>query len=224
MKKIIVLACCWYFCLNGYAQKQLYVVQSGDNLSQIAVQFGMNVSDLKKMNDLSNDNIRQGQKIWINPTKNTVRPRFHVVDGGESLYKIASHYQVSMQDLKTWNNLATEQLSVGQKLQLSPNLPEEIEKSSPKVAQKLIREVGMGASIPPTDSNAKLALHASAPAGTIVQVHNESQRKSVSVRVIGKLSPADINRQVIIKLSQAACKTLGVVNTEFPVVLVYKTN
>lgn len=42
-----------------------YVVQSGDTLSLIAQAFATNVSTIKEMNGLKNDNLRIGQKLLV---------------------------------------------------------------------------------------------------------------------------------------------------------------
>lgn len=42
--------------------------------------------------------------------------RTHVIQSGETLYSIAREYNVTVQNLKEWNNLQTNELSIGQKL------------------------------------------------------------------------------------------------------------
>lgn len=49
------------------------------------------------------------------------KPAFHVVKGGENLFRIAKMYQISLEDLRKWNSLGANQaISVGQKIQLTP--------------------------------------------------------------------------------------------------------
>ena len=50
---------------TGTAAGSEHTVQKGDNLSSIARQYGVKVADLKKANNLANDNISVGQKLVI---------------------------------------------------------------------------------------------------------------------------------------------------------------
>ena len=43
----------------------------------------------------------------------------HTVSKGETLYRISKQYGVSVQDLKDWNNLSGNIISIGQKLIVS---------------------------------------------------------------------------------------------------------
>ena len=42
-----------------------YIIQSGDTLSEIAQTFGVNISDLRSLNNISGDKIFAGQSIDI---------------------------------------------------------------------------------------------------------------------------------------------------------------
>ena len=43
----------------------------------------------------------------------------HKVLGGESLYSISKKYNVSVQNIREWNNLSSDDLRIGQKLIIS---------------------------------------------------------------------------------------------------------
>jgi LysM repeat protein len=60
-----------------------------------------------------------------------------------------------------------------------------------------------------------LALHKSAPLGTLVQVRNETNGASVWVKVIGRLPEVDQNQNVIIKLSPKAMARISPVDKRF---------
>ncbi len=89
-----------------------YIVKKGDSLYKIANTYNTTVSELIKLNNLSNTNLSIGQVIKL-PTKNF---NTYVVKKGDSLYKIASAYNTTVDDLKQLNNLTTSLLSIGQVL------------------------------------------------------------------------------------------------------------
>jgi LysM repeat protein len=57
----------------------------------------------------------------------------HIVKSGETLSAIASKYGVSVDNIKNWNNLSTDKLSIGQKLKINPTT----QTSSKTVTQKM---------------------------------------------------------------------------------------
>lgn len=128
-------------------------VQSGQTLSTIAAKYRVNVSDIKRWNNLKSNMIYVGQKLKIytsspppktsstastNATANTSTTNttntsnqssststktqniVHIVKSGETLSAIASKYGVSVENIKKWNNLSSDKLSIGQKLTINP--------------------------------------------------------------------------------------------------------
>ncbi len=47
-------------------------------------------------------------------------PLIHKVEAGETLYAISKKHQLTVEQIKTWNNLETNEVSVGQELRLEP--------------------------------------------------------------------------------------------------------
>jgi LysM repeat protein len=72
-----------------------------------------------------------------------------------------------------------------------------------------------------SENNKYLALHKTAPIGTILQVKNVSNGQSVYVRVIGKLEPTAANDKVIVKISNRAYQKLDAANSQFRVEVSY---
>ncbi len=114
-------------------------VAKGQTLSQIARHYGVSVRAIAETNRLRNVNrLSLGQDLIIplsdwraaaaslgSSTKATrsssQRARFHTVRRGDSLYRIARNYGVSVKDLAAWNHLRIGQtIYPGQKLVLSP--------------------------------------------------------------------------------------------------------
>ena len=55
--------------LYSIDSKLVYKVKYGEFLGKIARKFGVKVSDIKRWNNLKNDNIRENQKLIIFPKR-----------------------------------------------------------------------------------------------------------------------------------------------------------
>lgn len=94
-----------------------YTVKKGDSLYKIAQNYNTSVSELIKLNNLTNTNLSIGQVLKI-PTQtfNT-----YVVKSGDSLYKIARENNTTVDEIKELNKLTNNLLSIGQVLNLPSN-------------------------------------------------------------------------------------------------------
>ncbi len=99
---------------NDYSQWQHYTVKRGDSLSVIAKRYKVGISQLKAFNDLKSNTIRIGQKLVLPQLADTRIE--HQVKSGDSLWKIANHYKVSIAKLKQWNSLSSDHLKIGKQL------------------------------------------------------------------------------------------------------------
>ena len=103
-----------------------YEVQRGDNLFSIAKKFNVSLEDLKKWNNLNDLNVEQGSKLALvnndaEPIKETtfkteVKITEHLVDRGETLGTIARKYDVSISEIKDWNNIEDNMVQLGAKI------------------------------------------------------------------------------------------------------------
>ena len=118
---------------HSSSNKSTYTIQSGDTLSKIAHQYGVSVRDLMNWNNLSSSLIITGDHLSINgasasnhESKSSTKKVSHsssssnsstyVVRSGDSLWKISKNYGVSVSSLKSWNNLSSDIIQVGQRL------------------------------------------------------------------------------------------------------------
>ena len=206
--------------------------------------------------------------------------KMHTVEARQTLYAISKMYNVPVEDLRRWNNLTDNSISVGASLIVAkgtaqptkqpvytPEADDEMAKpkavetvatastipavttastkpaaetapasaSTPEVVTaaantaeenvsgvKKIMESGIAEMIDPkTDTNKYLALHKSAPVGTIMQVKNAMNGQVVYVRVIGKLPNTGDNDNVIVRISKKAYQKLGAVDPKFRVEVSY---
>jgi LysM repeat protein len=153
----------------------------------------------------------------------------HIVSAKQSLLTIANLHKVTMADIRKWNNLTSDILKEGQLLlvEAPKNLVidkstllgskndkgiEEL-KSDSKESDGLKKtiETGIAELIEVPDNSGKyLALHKSAPIGTLVLVKNLANNQSIWVKVIGRLPNSD--GKLIIKLSPKAFERLNAVD------------
>jgi len=97
-----------------------YVVKRGDTLYCIANSYGITVDEIKSLNNLMNNTISIGQELLIPTDKTITETNYEVytVISGDTLYKIANRYGVSVDEIKQLNNLNSNLLSIGQRLQI----------------------------------------------------------------------------------------------------------
>lgn len=98
---------------TGSTEERTHVVQAGENLYRIGLQYGVSWTVLAEYNNIANPNrVEVGQQIRIPPTEGaapdaTPAPSVtHVVQAGETLFIISQHYGVSWPDIAEANNLA----------------------------------------------------------------------------------------------------------------------
>jgi len=89
-------------------------VKNGDTLYSIAQKYNTTVDELKKINQLTTNNLAINQVLKLPiPTRNT-----YTVKKGDTLYSIATQNNTTVPTLKTLNNLTSDLLTIGQILKL----------------------------------------------------------------------------------------------------------
>lgn len=94
-----------------------YIVQKGDSLWSIANKFNMTVSELKNLNNLTNNLLSIGQVLKIKDSSNNGKTTY-TVQKGDSLWVIANKYGITTEELKNYNKLTSNLLSIGQVLKI----------------------------------------------------------------------------------------------------------
>jgi LysM repeat protein len=100
-----------------------HIVQAGETQYSIAKKYGLTIDQLKKTNNLTSDNLTLGQKLKISHSnssniENNIKTIKHRVNKGETLYSISKLYDVAVEDLKSWNKLEENALSIDQVLEI----------------------------------------------------------------------------------------------------------
>lgn len=89
-----------------------YTIQKGDNLHKLAEIFGVSVAELRQLNGLKDDNIKEGKKLKI-PVKAV---HTHVVKEKETLSSIARKYDTRVEAIRRANDIENAKIRVGSKL------------------------------------------------------------------------------------------------------------
>lgn len=98
----------------------IYTVQAGDSLYKIAQRYNTTVSAIASYNNLTSNELQIGQRLRI-PSQGTNQPTMeqtYTVKSGDSLYKIAQQYNTTADAIKSYNNLTSNMLRVGQVLRI----------------------------------------------------------------------------------------------------------
>ncbi|MBB2144555.1 LysM peptidoglycan-binding domain-containing protein [Pedobacter sp. LMG 31464] len=170
-------------------------------------------------------------------TTNTSGGFDHTVIAGETIYTIAKRYSLTTYQLKSFNNLTSNELTVGQKLkiigakQVTANAAEEentgsdpntIKDPSLKYAPSrygLTQIEEKGAAIwiadQDLDPTKMLILHRTAPVGTIVKITNPMSNRSTFAKVVGKFTENESTKDVIIVMTKAVADAVGALDKRF---------
>jgi len=179
---------------------RVHKVGPSETIFSISRKYGVNVADIRRWNGLKNDNIGIGQSIVV-----AAPPSELVAD---------SRPTPSVSQQKTVDSPSPQEDTFKYEI---GRVPVNETGKNMRVSEKGIAEVIAG-----TNDSAKfLALHKSAPVGTIIQVTNPMNKISIFVRVIGKLPETGGNDKIAIKLSQSAYERLNAIDKKFLVELSY---
>ncbi len=103
--------------------KDFYVVQKGETLFDVAQKNGIQLQyliDYNKVDDTKS--LIAGTKLLLKPNekKETNSDKnFHTVAAKEGLYSIAKKYNITVEQLREWNALTSDNLRIGQQLKIS---------------------------------------------------------------------------------------------------------
>ena len=93
-----------------------YTVEENDSLYSIANKFNISVNDLIDFNGLPTTTLTPGEVIRIPRGAVLNKENVYTVKPGDTLYRIANTYGVSINDLIAANNLTSNILTIGQEL------------------------------------------------------------------------------------------------------------
>ena len=231
-------------------------VNAKETLFSLSRQYNISIEELKSSNNLVSNELSIGQILYINPDKLTTEAIevatptssnkvTHQLEPGETLYSLTKKYNVSLEQLREWNNFDENNLSIGQILVVGmkehTTLDEPTESNSDNKVDvandtqtldmdssqtiatvrnvngyEEIVETGIGEMIPgSTEARKYFGLHRTAKVGTMVKVRNEMNNRILYVRIIGRIPNTGDNKKVLIKISKAAYDRLGIIDKRF---------
>ena len=97
----------------------IYTVKAGDSLYSIAQTFGTTVDELKTLNNLTSNVLSIGQQLIIG--RDGIEESEYIVYQvvpGDTLYSIARRYNTKVDAIKAYNNLTSDNLTIGTVIQI----------------------------------------------------------------------------------------------------------
>jgi hypothetical protein len=169
-------------------EAEIHIVAPKQGLLSVANMHKVTMAELRKWNNLTSDRLQEGQRLIVSDpsgTKSTI-----AVD------------KASLLPAKTTAAVTAPAAAPVAEAPAKEKGPEDIKKKI---------ETGIAELIDVPDNSGKfLALHRTAPIGTLVLVKNLTNNQSIWVKVIGRLPGGD--SKVIIKLSPKAFEKLNAVD------------
>ncbi len=107
-----------------------YKVRKGDSLGEISQKFGVTISQIRKWNDLASNKINIGQVLAIhgkndakslgdNTTRTSTNMVRYTIKPGDTIGEIAEMFNVSIAEIRDWNNLSSNKLIAGKSLTIN---------------------------------------------------------------------------------------------------------
>lgn len=163
---------------------------------------------------------------------------------GESVHTVSKRFSISVATIKRANGLTEDTLTPGTILKVPHNeLPPPAPKASDIIVEDTmadggnteisanrygIREMtekGIGVWIDDLaqEGGSMLALHKTAPIGTVVKITNPMTNLTTFAKVVGKFAETTETRNAIIVISKSAASLIGVLDRRFQVEIAYGT-
>ncbi|GAA0322626.1 LysM peptidoglycan-binding domain-containing protein [Oceanobacillus sp. FSL W7-1281] len=94
-------------------------VESGESLWKIAAQYDTSVQNLLDINDLKSEVIHPKDVIKVSESDEDGEETVYTVEKGDTLSAIAKEFNVSVNDIKEWNNLSSDIIVIGNELSIN---------------------------------------------------------------------------------------------------------
>lgn len=174
-----------------------YIVGEKETLYAISKRFGITVEDIKKANNLKNNTIGGGMRLMIpNQPLPPERPKLVEPKGIE----IVSPDSTNNDDQKEENQISTNRYGIREKSE---------------------RGIGVWIDGLSSQGTSNLALHKSAPVGTILKIINPMTKSVTYAKVVGKFNDNAENQNAIVVLSKSAAASIGALDKRFQVEIAY---
>jgi LysM repeat protein len=185
--------------------RTVHTVAAKETMYSITRQYGITAVQLREWNNLQNDELKIGQTLYV------AQPMYN-----QTTVPVTTQTKVQTQVQPVVSN--NPPLIITPSIENTPTI---------KISESVrgtneIVEAGLAELIEGTDGNRKyLALHRTAPVGTILKIRNEMNGREVFVRVMGKLPDTALTDKLVIKISKSAYDRLGAIDPRFRVEVTY---
>ena len=228
MKLFQIITFFLFFCSSVvFSQKTIkHTVVSGESIYSIAKKYDVSESDIYELNPKSKGALLQLKTVLLIPNKKSKSKsnkevsssknatETHIVESGESLYKIAKKYDISLEKLKELNpDIKPESIQIGDKIVVSakkvkeaPKEKETPKENKPKETKTVVAEVANP--VNPVNMDANLCtdelgnkVHTVTKGETLYRL---SKKYKVSVKDLEEMNPEiianlPIGYEVVIK-------------------------
>lgn len=168
----------------------------------------------------------------VQPNNGGVVTQQYKVSAGETLFAIAKRFNSTVEDITTINGLTSTNLAPGQILKVRTGMPEPapvaardattvaLSTDSSIVERRLgankfglyeKNEKGIATWIddPGLDSDKKLALHHTAPIGTVIKITNPMTNRTTYAKVVGRINDSEATKDAIIIMTKNVAESIG---------------
>ena len=173
-----------------------YKVSKGETLYTISKRFVISIESIKRANELVNDTLKEGTLLKI-PHKELPPPP-------------PTLNEIMVSDEAVGDTIATENI---------------MDVPTNKYGIREMTEKGVGVWIDDLnqEGGSMLALHKTAPIGTIVKITNPMTNRTTLTKVVGKFADTAETKNAIIVISKSAASLIGVLDRRFQVEISYGT-
>jgi len=181
-----------------------YKVGPREYLGMIARKFNTTVDDLKALNNLSSINLAIGQILKVP-------------------YGSAPIEQLAPAPLSPTDTPLISSVNQPNQIDSSKNAGDRLKLPPARYGLREVNERGAAVWIAyeNLDGTKMLALHQTAPIGTVVKITNPMTGKSTFAKIVGKFTENESTKDVIIVVTKAVADLIGVLDKRFQATLVY---
>ena len=171
----------------------------------------------------------------VQPDNGGIVTQQYKVSAGETLFAIAKRFNSTVEDITAINGLTSTNLTPGQILKVRTGMPEPapvrpiasrdattvaLSTDSSIVERRLgankfglyeKNEKGIATWIddPSLDSDKKLALHHTAPIGTVIKITNPMTNRTTYAKVVGRINDSEATKDAIIIMTKNVAESIG---------------
>ncbi|MCY4779461.1 LysM peptidoglycan-binding domain-containing protein [Sphingobacterium sp. UT-1RO-CII-1] len=171
-----------------------YKVGNGETLYAISRRFNTSVDEIKKLNKLTSDSVREGQMLNI-PNSDYHEPEPEII----TPEPVATPVTV----------IEEPQRALG------------FDSNRYGIREKQEKGIGVWMENLETDGKSNLALHKTAPVGTILKITNPMTKNVTYAKVVGKFNETADTQDAIVILSKSAASYIGALDRRFLIEITY---